>query len=187
MDNLEGEYAQVVSDMTSLIHTHISMRVLLVTDLGSCCMKGLPLCAKCMTNIRFRGGGEAYCEPERELVKCVLSGVKPVGTMALRHPSTKLSGGLRKLGLEVLVDGTANRWGMHEYAFALPATGNRLLRSFANLDAVERVCGVRVDGTRTVREHVQSRAFLDETDTFIERGIVYGYPLWSSIALELGK
>ncbi len=157
-------------------------------DLGlSClCMQGDLCCLQCAYNMRFRGGTK-YCSQlsDLELVDVVLSGEKPVGTIPSKQPNPMLANHLRNQGLEVLVDGARNRWGMHEYVFARAHVADFTFGQRANLQAVENACGVRLPADMTIRQHAQSDAFLNETDKFIERGIMYGYPLWSSIALQV--
>jgi hypothetical protein len=84
----------------------------------------------------------------------------------------------------VLNDGVRNKWGMTVFGFASPTMTTKRFSELADLEAVKVASGLELQD-RTVQEHVQSDAFVNEHDTMIERGIVYGYPLWSSIALHL--
>jgi hypothetical protein len=176
--------ANIEPDVMALLEDCIDIKNIFRTDMGICCPPGKVCCPRCAYNFRFRGGSKYHCLDDKELIDRVASGLKPVGEIPTRNPCESVRQEILAAGLEILVDGVKNRWGMTEYCFARPENANKMFSDFINLAAVEEITGKKLNDCR-IRDHVVDPAFLNETDPILARGIVYGYPLWSSIALFL--
>ena len=176
--------AKVEPEVMGLLEDCIDIKNIFRTDIGICCPPGKVCCPRCAYNFRFRGGSKYHCLGDDELIDRVASGLKPVGGIPTTKPSKKMRSRILAAGLEILVDGVQNRWGMYEYYFARPDNANKMFSDFINLAAVEEITGKKLNDC-CIRDHVVDPAFLNETDPILARGIVYGYPLWSSIALFL--
>jgi hypothetical protein len=167
----------------SLVETN-GLIVDLAVPLGACCPVGSLCCERCARNIRFRGGDKHFCFGDDELIARVLSGEKPYGSIGRRHRDDSLRNALSDAGLVVVNDGVRNEWGFLVYGFVSVSTATKRFSDFVDLNAVKVVCGVELQD-KALQEHARSDDFINEDDTMIERGIMYGYPLWSSIALHL--
>ena len=176
--------AKVEPEVMCLLEDCIDIKNIFRTDMGICCPPGKVCCPRCAYNFRFRGGSRYHCLGDDELIDRVASGLKPVGGIPTRNPSKKMRSKILDAGLELIVDGVQNRWGMYVYFFARHDNANKMFSDFINLAAVEEITGKKLNNCR-IRDHVVDPAFLNETDSILARGIVYGYPLWSSIALFL--
>ena len=152
-------------------------------DLGICCPKGKVCCERCAFNFRFRGGAEELCLDEDTLIGCVQLGHKPVGGIARAEQDTELEEYLKACDLEIIV-ATRNRWNMFVYLFTTRAQGAKHFSDFIDLAKLEEEFGIRLEN-KTIQQHAADPAFLNERDNLVERGIVYGYPLWTSIAMQL--
>ncbi len=105
------------------------------------------------------------------------------GHVSIVGPDNDCRAVLENIGLEVLSE-HVNQYGVYMHIFALPATGDTRFSDYIDLDALYAVCGLRLKD-RTIRAHAVSQAFRNETDSMVERGILYGYPMWTSIARYL--
>ena len=152
-------------------------------DLGACCPRGKLCCERCAHNMRFRGGHPDFCLPDEELIEAVLEGSKPVGTIARRKGSQRFRRSLEDCGL-LIAQASKNRWGMVCYVFTTNELSIKRFSDFADLAVLEQAFGLVVED-RAVLEHAQSERFLNEEDMFVERGVLYGYPLWSSVLLDM--
>ena len=152
------------------------------TDLGICCTPGQLCCFRCAYNIRFRGGSSHYCLDDALLIKRVASGLKPVGCIPVCEPSEALRLQIIDAGLELLVDGLKNKWGMIVYYFARTDVADKFFSDFVNLATLRDITGIILPDVQ-IRQHVINPAFYNESDFIVARGICYGYPIWSSIAL----
>lgn len=151
--------------------------------LKSCCPAGAPTCDQCIYNLRFRGGHQDYCLSERKLISRVVKGLKPLGTIARHDLDHELECFLRQRNLTILMAGKRNIWGMHMYIFA--KNPELRLGELCDLNAICNVCGIHIADQSIEKYVTKTDDFLNEYDTFVGRGIVYGYPLWSSIALSV--
>ncbi len=151
-------------------------------DLSHCCPTGQVCCERCAYNMRFRGGHRDFCLSNEELIERVASGEKPVGEIPSLRLDTCLAEGLCANGL-VVAQIQANRWKMVCYIFLAKETAVKRLSDYVDLQELERVSAVKLKD-KGILEHARSDEFLNEHDTLLERGILYGYPLWSSVALE---
>lgn len=179
----EGHVAIVEPDIWEYVRAMELVNVVAYEDLGTCCPVGSVCCERCAHNFRFRGGHPNYCLDYGALFERVIIGAKPVGEIHSSDVNNHLRVILEGLGFEVLSE-HLNAYGMYVYYFALPATGDTQFSDYIDLDALERVCDLRLED-RTIRAHAMSNGFRNETDSLVERGILYGYPLWSSIALHM--
>ena len=161
---------------------YIDEKYFLTKNLGICCTPGQLCCSRCAYNIRFRGGSPHYCLDDALLIKRVASGLKPVGCIPVCEPSEALRSQIIDAGLELLVDGLKNKWGMVVYYFARTDVANKSFSNFVNLAALQDITGITLPDIQ-IREHVINPAFYNESDSILARGICYGYPIWSSIAL----
>lgn len=176
--------AKIEPEVMCLLEDCIDIKNIFRTDMGICCPPGKVCCPRCAYNFRFRGGSPYHCLGDDELIDRVASGLKPVGSTGASKPSKKMRSRILAAGLEILVDGFKNRVGNYMYYFARPDNANKMFSDFINLAAVEEITGKKLSDCR-IRDHVVDPAFLNETDSILARGIVYGFPLWSSIALFL--
>ncbi len=179
----EGHVAIVGPDIIAEILSVGLVAAVQTTDLGICCAVGNVCCERCAYNYRFRCGHPNYCLNDNWLIHRVQSGAKPVGSVHNLDADNDCRAVLENMGLEVLSE-HVNQYGVYMHIFALPATGDTRFSDYIDLDALYAVCGLRLED-RTLRAHAVSHAFRNETDSMVERGILYGYPLWTSIARYL--
>jgi hypothetical protein len=175
--------AKIEPEVMALLEDYIDIKNIFRTDMGICCPPGKVCCPRCAYNLRFRGGSIYHVLGDRKLIDRVASGLKPVGMMGTWGKRCEIvRSKIIAAGLEILVDGVQNKMGCYLYYFARPDNANKMFSDFINLAAVEEITGNRLNDCR-IRDHVVDPAFLNEFDSFLARGIVYGYPLWSSIAM----
>jgi hypothetical protein len=153
-------------------------------DLGICCPKGKFCCSRCAHNLRFRGGIPEFCLEYDELIDRVASREKPVGTIPSRDKDPRLMEKLEARGL-LVAQSQRNRWGRFVYVFTTKEVAQKRFSDFINLVVLKKKFGVEIKD-KTIIEHARSKSFLNEEDCMIERGVVFGYPLWLSLSLQLG-
>jgi hypothetical protein len=176
--------AKIEPEVMALLEDCIDIKNIFRTDMGICCPPGKVCCPRCAYNLRFRGGSIYHCLGDRKLIDRVASGLKPVGSMGTWGKRCEIvRSKIIAAGLEILVDGVQiKEGGSYQYYFARPDKANKMFSDFINLAAVEEITGNKLNDCR-IRDHVVDPAFLNEFDSILARGIVYGNPLWSSIAM----
>jgi len=147
------------------------------TDLGICCPPGQLCCFRCAYNFGFN-----RTFSDTKLIERVASGLKPVGEIAQYIPNEKLRRRIIEAGLEILVDGVKNRWGATIYCFSRTDIANKFFSDFINLDTLRDITGLDLTDVQ-IRNHATDPAFYNELDNIVARGVVFGYPIWSSIAV----
>ena len=172
----------IIQEKLNYLKIHIDQKSFIRPDLGICCSPGQLCCRRCAYNIRFRGGSPYYCLDDALLIKRVASGLKPVGEISVREPSEAVRSQIIDAGLELLVDGLKNKWGMVVYYFARSDIADKSFSDFVNLATLQDITGITLPDIQ-IRAHVINPAFYNESDSILARGICYGYPVWSSIAL----
>jgi hypothetical protein len=172
----------IIRQNLNYLEHYIDQKYFLTKNLGICCTPGQLCCSRCAYNIRFRGGSSHYCLDDALLIKRVASGLKPVGCIPVCEPSEALRSQIIDAGLELLVDGLKNKWGMVVYYFARTDIADKFFSDFVNLATLRDITGFDLSNIQ-IREHVINPAFYNELDNIVARGICYGYPFWSSIAL----
>jgi hypothetical protein len=172
----------IIRQNLNYLEHYIDQKYFLTKNLGICCTPGQLCCSRCAYNIRFRGGSPHYCLDDALLIKRVASGLKPVGSIPVREPSETVRSQIIDAGLELLVDGLKNKWGMVVYYFARTDIADKFFSDFVNLATLREITGFDLPNIQ-IREHVINPAFYNESDFIVARGICYGYPIWSSIAL----
>jgi len=172
----------IIQEKLNYLKNHIDQKSFIRPDLGHCCSPGQLCCTRCAYNIRFRGGSPFHCLDDATLIKRVASGLKPVGCIPVREPSEAVRSQIIDAGLELLVDGVRNRWGATVYYFARTDIADKSFSNFVNLAALQDITGITLPDIQ-IRAHVINPAFYNESDSILARGICYGYPVWSSIAL----
>ena len=176
--------------------------------LHSCCPMGQLCCPRCARNVRFpgsplpmkparnagpkrarnfraKGSSPPMKRPlsDSELIQLVKGGQKPVGTIVVPNYDPALLQRLKKEGLFVAIADT-DRWGMFRCVFTTQETGSRRFSQFVDLAVLKDRFGIVIED-KTILEHVTSRNFFHEMDSWTERGIVYGFPMWMCIDIEL--
>lgn len=156
-------------------------------DLGSCCPKGAVACDRCATNLMFRGGSPATsAKTTAELVARVASGQKPVGTIVLGRdnngegtPSPAYPPGV------VEVARHKNRWGIWVSVItAMPDATFGSLLDYETVRSLVRTIDAGPDDT--IRMLASRLEFVNEDCDMVTTGVLYGYPIWSSIVLSRG-
>lgn len=99
------------------------------------------------------------------------------------EPSAEEFEQIEQMNLECIFDAT-NKIGNRIMYFA--RYGDKKLSHFADLELLRELTGITVQD-RSLRECVATESFLNEKkdSLFVERAIVYGYPLWTSINMTL--
>lgn len=172
----------IIRQNLNYLENYIDQKNFICQNLCICCSPGQLCCPRCAYNIRFRGGSPHYCLDDALLIKRVASGLKPVGCIPVCEPSEALRSQIIDAGLELLVDGLKNKWGMVVYYFARTDIADKFFSDFVNLATLRDITGFDLPNIQ-IREHVINPAFYNESDFIVARGICYGYPIWSSIAL----
>ena len=172
----------IIRQNLNYLENYIDQKNFICQNLCICCSPGQLCCPRCAYNIRFRGGSPHYCLDDALLIKRVASGLKPVGSIPVREPSEALRSQIIDAGLELLVDGLKNKWGMVVYYFARTDVADKFFSDFVNLATLRDITGFDLPNIQ-IRKHVINPAFYNESDFIVARGICYGYPIWSSIAL----
>ena len=158
-------------------------------DLGSvCCLRGAFCCPRCARNLAFRGGSVATSLMEDEdLLSRVATGLKPVGLVILGSALSDARKPLRIPPDAIELVRRRTKWGLWVSVVACASQSRLLLRDLVDPDAVARVAPWLAPGfpaDARVHDLAVRHTFTDEELDFVVLGALYGYPLWSSVALE---
>ena len=145
-------------------------------DLKTCCTFQSSFCIQCATNLLFRGGTNLTAQTTNEdLINRVATGLKPVGTIVLRNLDEKID------YPENVVElcRTTNKWNVAVAVFS--AVPNTKLSELVDLEVLKTILKkTYVDAT--VRDLASDPKFINEEFDYVLLGLLYGYPLWSSIS-----
>ena len=151
------------------------------TDLGICCSPGEVCCIKCAENLKYhrRSNGTDAISIER----CA-SGLSPVGVIAVYvQPAEDVRNQIIDAGLEILVDGVKNQWGVEMFYFARRETADKHFSDFVNLSALRDITGVDTPDY-LLRTFVTHPNLIND---FFLSDIIFGFPMWRSIAVYLKR
>jgi hypothetical protein len=122
-------------------------------------------------NLQFRGGpcdicgGDCFCKNDEDLLTRIMSGLKPIGTFPFTSKKNALNfkKEIEEKGLTTYMK--KNKWNMWTIVATIVPDKN-------------------IEGIGTPREKAFRMEFINEEDTFVERGALYGYPRHLSEILD---
>lgn len=192
-DSEESKRARDVAIIETEIHQKTTRNCLnyhavwpLPRDLQTCCKNNTRkhpsdlCCYQCARNIRFRGGTKQTCLPQEELIERVAAGLKPVG-MILEWEGYPIE-------LPPTVTRIASRicWGTR-LATYISATPNKPLSDLVDCDLLSKTINLHLNPATTLGEIAAHPLFHKEKVDWVTMGIVFGYPIATSIALHVSK
>ena len=157
-------------------------------DLGSaCCLRGALCCARCSRNLAFRGGTvPTSLMDDDDLVARVATGLKPVGVLVLGSARADARKPVRLARGVVELARHRTRWGVWVAVVGCALHARLRLRDLIDPAAVARVApwlAAGFPGDALVHDLATSPRFADGEYDYLVLGALYGYPLWSSVAL----
>ena len=158
-------------------------------DLGSaCCLRGALCCVRCSRNLAFRGGTVSTSLMDDDaLVARVAAGLKPVGLLVLGSASADARKPVRLVPGAIELTRRRNKWGVWVAIVGCVLHTRLRLRDLVDPAALARIVPWLVPGfpgDTLVHDLAVNRRFADGDYDFLTLGALYGYPLWSSVALE---
>lgn len=152
-------------------------------ELKGCCAKGKNCCEICGYNFLFRDAEqETKKRTHKELADRLHTQLKPVGSF-LVDPDEYRGVYEYCISLNLTLVAEERVGETHFCILYFSAMPDTTIGSLCDIEAINSLTLAGLSADTTVRQLANTAGFLEERN-FAVTGLLYGYPLWSAVALE---